>query len=93
MPETVYHLEAWFAGRVQGVGFRFTTLEIARGFEVSGTIKNLSDGRVWLCVEGNKTEVESFLKSLTEEMSAYITEVSTKTKMAASKMTGFNIGY
>ena len=29
-----------FTGRVQGVGFRYTTKEIATGFDVCGTVKN-----------------------------------------------------
>ena len=41
-----------FTGRVQGVGFRYTTKQIALGFDVSGTVKNLSDGTVELRLMG-----------------------------------------
>ena len=37
-----------YSGRVQGVGFRFTTRQIASGYEVNGWVKNLPDGRVEL---------------------------------------------
>ena len=56
-----------YAGRVQGVGFRFTTKQIAKGFDVIGTVKNLADGRVELCVRGDFDEVEEFLLEIREE--------------------------
>jgi acylphosphatase len=56
-----------FEGRVQGVGFRYTTKDLARGFEVRGTVKNLPDGSVELEVTGEREEVESFIKEIAEE--------------------------
>jgi acylphosphatase len=56
-----------YEGRVQGVGFRFTTKQIAKGFEVIGTVKNLADGRVEMCVRGDGDEVEEFLIEIREE--------------------------
>jgi acylphosphatase len=56
-----------FEGRVQGVGFRYTTKDIAKGFEVCGTVKNLPDGTVELEVTGEREEVEAFLKEIAEE--------------------------
>lgn len=56
-----------FEGRVQGVGFRYTTKDIAKGFEVCGTVKNLPEGTVELEVMGEREEVEAFLKEIAEE--------------------------
>jgi acylphosphatase len=56
-----------FEGRVQGVGFRYTTKDIAKGFDVCGTVKNLADGTVELEVMGESDEVEAFLKEIAEE--------------------------
>ena len=39
-------------GRVQGVGFRYTAHNIARRHDVTGYVKNLTDGRVELVMEG-----------------------------------------
>ena len=55
-----------YAGRVQGVGFRYTTRQIATGFEVQGTVRNLADGRVELCVKGDPEEVDEFLLEIRE---------------------------
>jgi acylphosphatase len=56
-----------FEGRVQGVGFRYTVKDLARGFDVRGSVKNLPDGSVELIVMGEKDEVESFIKEIAEE--------------------------
>ncbi len=39
-------MKVLFSGRVQGVGFRYTTLRLARAMGVKGYVKNLEDGRV-----------------------------------------------
>jgi len=56
-----------FEGRVQGVGFRYTTKDLAKGFEVCGSVKNLPEGTVELEVMGERDEVEAFLKEIAEE--------------------------
>jgi acylphosphatase len=56
-----------FEGRVQGVGFRYTVKDLARGFEVCGWVKNLPDGSVELHVMGEAGEVDSFIREIVEE--------------------------
>lgn len=56
-----------FGGRVQGVGFRYTTKDLARGFDVCGWVKNLDDGTVELQVMGEADEIEDFIKEIAEE--------------------------
>lgn len=53
-----------FEGRVQGVGFRYTVKDIARGFDVCGWVKNLPDGTVELGVAGEPGEVRDFLDDI-----------------------------
>ncbi len=65
--QTVY-----FAGRVQGVGFRLTTANLAKDFAVAGTVRNLPDGRVELIVEGEAKVVAGFLEAVREAMSGNI---------------------
>jgi acylphosphatase len=64
--------EVRFIGRVQGVGFRATTLHIARRFRVTGWVRNETDGSVYLVAEGHASEVNSFLESLQKEMARCI---------------------
>jgi acylphosphatase len=56
-----------YEGRVQGVGFRYTAKDIARSYEVCGSVKNLPDGSVELRVSGEKSEVDGYLTELAEE--------------------------
>lgn len=53
-----------FVGRVQGVGFRFTTVEIARRHDICGQVRNLPDGCVELIAEGQEKSVTQFLKDV-----------------------------
>ena len=54
----------FYAGRVQGVGFRYTVKQIAAGYEVTGWVRNLVDGRVEMLVRGEKDQVEDFLAAI-----------------------------
>ena len=63
-------------GRVQGVGFRFTSERIARGFNVGGYVRNLPDGRVEVVVEGATTDVEGFLEAVRTELEHHIRSAS-----------------
>ena len=42
----------YYSGSVQGVGFRYAVRMLVNGFEVTGTVRNLADGRVELVAEG-----------------------------------------
>jgi acylphosphatase len=67
---------AYFSGRVQGVGFRYTARSLAHGHAVGGTVRNLPDGRVELVVEGKQAEVDRYLAALRRLMDGYIEGVS-----------------
>jgi acylphosphatase len=56
-----------FEGRVQGVGFRYATKDLARGYDVTGTVRNLPEGTVELIVAGEAEEVAEFLRDLRED--------------------------
>ena len=69
-PRTMVAKRIVFAGKVQGVGFRYATKEIARSFEVCGWVKNMPDGTVELQIMAETdSELEGFLNELTEESS------------------------
>ncbi|HEY5953482.1 MAG TPA: acylphosphatase [Terrimicrobiaceae bacterium] len=55
-----------YEGYVQGVGFRWTTKRLAHGYDVTGWVRNLPDGRVELQVSGEDDELSAFLRAIRE---------------------------
>jgi acylphosphatase len=90
MPE-VHHETAYFIGRVQGVGFRYAALQVAREFEVSGFVANLPDGRVVLEAEGTPGQVDAFIAAVGEKMDGYIRKVDRNADVRHAQFTGFSI--
>jgi acylphosphatase len=62
-----------YHGQVQGVGFRYTTWNVAKHSAVVGYVKNLPDGDVELVAEGEAADVDRFLRAVAERMAEYIT--------------------
>ncbi len=93
MPEekTVFTADVHFSGRVQGVGFRYATLQAAKEFAVTGEVANLADGRVHLAAQGEPGEVNAFLTELSDRMSPFIRETEKKTFQAAPAYKTFKI--
>ncbi len=60
------------SGRVQGVGFRYTTQQIAEEYNLTGWVQNQPDGTVELEVEGNKSSIDKFLKALENGFNQFI---------------------
>jgi len=58
----VAHL--FVTGKVQGVGYRHFSWENASALGLSGTVKNLPDGRVALEVEGEREKIETLIAAL-----------------------------
>lgn len=82
----------FFTGRVQGVGFRYTCKTTSMGFDVTGTVKNLADGRVELVAEGDKKELEEFLQAIRDsEVGRFIKNEQVNWSDAAGGFRGFEI--
>ena len=84
--QTVY-----YSGQVQGVGFRATTKEIARHYQVTGWVKNLDDGRVQLVVEGDTEVVKDFLEKVTRHFKENITKQEVEAGKATGEFQGFEV--
>ena len=84
-------LQAFFSGRVQGVGFRYTTQRIAGEFQISGWVRNRSDGRVELVAEGEQAEVERFVEKLAASMSENIEKFERACQPETGEFSGFDI--
>jgi acylphosphatase len=85
-------IQVFYEGSVQGVGFRWTVRNIAKGFDVIGWIRNLIDGRVEMQVSGAENEVRAFLKAIIEsELHAHIREQNEMQLTAPVEARGFEI--
>jgi acylphosphatase len=81
----------YYSGHVQGVGFRFTAQRAAMGHPVSGYVRNLSDGRVELVLEGDDSEIEKVLAGIDEQMGRYIKDVKISQSPATGEFGQFSI--
>jgi acylphosphatase len=59
-------MRTFFEGRVQGVGFRYSVKQVAMGYDVTGWIRNLHDGRVEMQTEGEPAEIDAFHEGIQE---------------------------
>ncbi len=87
----VHHETVWFTGSVQGVGFRYTTLQVAKEFEVTGVVANLADGRVQIEAEGNQRAVNAFITAVEERLHGYIRKVERVSEKRAATFNDFSI--
>lgn len=64
-----------FSGRVQGVGFRWTTQRFAAHYDLTGWVKNLADGRVEMVAQARPTDIESLVCDLQTHFGDGITSI------------------
>lgn len=85
--QRIYH------GRVQGVGFRYTTVSIARSFPVTGYVKNLPDGTVELVAEGDENSVVRFLQEVEAYFQQNIRDVESEDLSPRGEFSQFEVRY
>jgi acylphosphatase len=74
-------LQVFYEGNVQGVGFRWSVRHVAKGFDVTGWVRNLIDGRVELQVNGEESEVRAFLDAIMQSELHGLIRKQTETKL------------
>ena len=85
-------MQIFYSGRVQGVGFRYSTKMLAQGYEVTGFVRNLADGRVELVAEGAREELEAFRRGMQEsELAGFIRQEELYWSEAKNDFRGFEI--
>jgi acylphosphatase len=87
----VHHETVYFSGHVQGVGFRYSVLQIAREFDVAGFVSNRVDGRVQLEAEGTKADLDAFVEAVQEKMHGYIRKIERNGRLRPAQFSGFVI--
>lgn len=87
-------LTARFEGHVQGVGFRFTVMQVARAYPVRGYVQNLVDGDVQLVAEGMEQDVLEFLGAVrASHVFRFVTQERLSWAPASGEFVGFEVRY
>ena len=85
-------MTVFYSGRVQGVGFRYTVKKITMGYEITGTVRNLDDGRVELIAEGVREELDAFRVGVRDSgLSGLIQREEESFAPATGQLRGFEI--
>lgn len=85
----VVRMQVRFVGRVQGVGFRATCRDIARGHAVTGWVRNEADGSVVLEAQGTAEAVEVYLRAVEATMGRFIVSAARMKADVVAAETGF----
>jgi acylphosphatase len=81
----------YFGGRVQGVGFRYTTRNVALVYDVQGYVRNMPDGRVELVMEGPDSEMDQVVCEIRRRMNGYIRSCESQVTPATGEFEHFSI--
>ena len=84
---------AWVYGRVQGVGFRYTTQHEAQRLGLTGYAKNMDDGSVEVVACGESDRVEQLMKWLKAggPRSARVDRVLSEPHRPGDELKGFRL--
>ena len=87
-------LHARVHGVVQGVGFRYSTVNQARRLGLSGYARNMPDGTVEVVAEGRARDLATLLKWLQQGPSmARVTEVNHRYSSFSGTYLGFGVEF
>lgn len=89
----IVSVQVFYEGNVQGVGFRWSVRQIAKGFDVTGLVRNLQDGRVELQATGGQEELRAFLEAILQsELRGHIRKHTETPLPDPPAFRGFEIG-
>ena len=91
MSQTAKHII--FVGRVQGVGFRFTALDIANRYKLTGLVRNVPDGTVEMIAQGLSGDIDDCIRDIKEAFEGYIRETKTEEIPPDPQYTNFKIAF
>jgi acylphosphatase len=92
--KTHYRLHATINGRVQGVGFRYFTLQTAQEYHLTGWVRNLRDGRVEVMAEGDHKDLNQLLVQLRKgPISADVNDIHYEFDEAQGEFETFRVRY
>jgi len=82
-----------FIGRVQGVGFRFTTYRIANLHQLFGFVRNVPDGTVEMLAQGQPEDIDNCINDIKESFTGYIRETKIEEMPPNTRYTDFKITF
>jgi acylphosphatase len=82
-----------FSGRVQGVGFRFTALNVANRYELRGYVRNLPEGDVEMVVHGPAEMIDNCVRDLQDSFVGTISHIDIEEATPDPKFTDFRITF
>jgi acylphosphatase len=86
-------IHVFYLGRVQGVGFRFTTEDIARDLGVTGWVRNLRDGRVEVVAEAEEPVLKDFITRIEQYFQSYIQDTDISWQEPTGEFRDFGIKF
>jgi acylphosphatase len=82
----------WVSGQVQGVGYRYFAVRVARELGLKGWVRNLSDGRVEAYAAGPAHHLEDFEARLRKgPLSGEVRGVEVEDSSVDVRIEGFDI--
>ena len=82
------------SGLVQGVGFRWSTQNLANQMNIPGTVKNNADGTVTIYLQGDSDTLDRFIEKLLSASGfAHIKNIVQESVPAVEKMHDFHVLY
>lgn len=82
-----------FRGTVQGVGFRYTAMQAASGFAVTGYVRNEADGSVTMVAEGERAEIEALIAAVHGRMRGYVRDTRVAWSAATDEFDDFGVSF
>jgi len=82
-----------FTGNVQGIGFRFTALDAASRYKLTGFVRNLRDGSVEMLAQGSSADIESCLLEIKKTIGSYIAETKVENVAPNPQLRDFRITF
>lgn len=82
------------SGRVQGVSFRYYTVQVAQRHKVMGWVRNRPDGTVETVVEGPKAAVEAVIAWCWHgPQAAVVDDVAVEWREPSGEFSAFNVRF
>ena len=82
-----------FKGRVQGVGFRYTTHRAANRYGLTGFVRNLPDASVEALMQGTAPNIQACLDDLQDTFGGCLREINTTDQLVNPRYHDFRITY